>query len=81
MRWDALTIRNGRFHSGRILEGTNGQYTVAGDRAAGPTSDAVAGQFMGENHREVVGLFHRNGIADAFAAQHDEGATPDAGTQ
>lgn len=72
MAWRGLTLQGRSFGTDdvRFNDGTGFYFP---EENFGTESDGtIFGHFYGPNHEEVGGIFHRDGIAGAFAAKRDD---------
>ena len=70
MVWRGLPLQGREFGTGDVLfNDGEGYFPDASFGAAAPGS--IYGRLYGPAHEEVGGLFHRNGIAGAFAGKRD----------
>ena len=70
MVWRGLPLKGREFGTGDILFNDGDGYFPDGSLRA-PTQGSIYGRLYGPGHEEVGGLFHRDGIAGAFAGKRD----------
>ncbi|MDE0410154.1 MAG: hypothetical protein OXN81_20105 [Alphaproteobacteria bacterium] len=70
MVWQGLPLQGRAFGTGGILFNDGAEYFP--DESFGvPAQGSIYGRLYGPGHEEVGGLFHRDGIAGAFAGKRD----------
>ena len=70
MVWRGLPLQGKVFGTGDILFNDGAGYFRDGSFGA-PAQGSIYGRLYGPGHEEVGGLFHRDGIAGAFAGKRD----------
>ncbi len=71
MVWQGLPLQGREFGTGDILFNDGAGYFP--DESFGvPARGSIYGRLYGPGHEEVGGLFHRDGIAGAFAGRRDQ---------
>ncbi len=71
MAWRGLTLQDRSFGTDDVRFNDGTGYFCKKDFCP-PSDSSIFGHFYGPNHEEVGGIFHRDGIAGAFAAKRED---------